>query len=404
MKNKKVCIVFSAMLLISVMLTNVRADQIAQVVDLAAKGLVDKQTKDGDYAGTWVNEIDFTGTMVAGLVRAYQATGNPDYLTAAELGGQAIVQLSDNLYGDEAYALCLLSLVAADPDSNQWRSVVSDFYTHVKTTEAGGTQGYINKFTNTDPSIATYYLSYHAMAAAYVNAADKAVYRAGILQYLRMVDDDLVDYPVMALGVATWGLSQTGPLDDTLVRPGSGGAPVWNGVKLSDLPAMLASFQVATGGYAGSFYWRFDKSGGDSLDAGYVEELIYGLLGLVSGQQACPEIDVAGSITAARAVLPLAVYEYSSGKGEVYEHVWASGIKKNYYAGELLQALSGVVLVGDINGDGCVNAADLAGFAANWLDSGCAYPGWCGGSDLNHDGMVNLHDFQLLSASWGICY
>ncbi len=51
----------------------------------------------------------------------------------------------------------------------------------------------------------------------------------------------------------------------------------------------------------------------------------------------------------------------------------------------------------DLNGDGNINAADLALLLGNW--------GPCGvcPTDLNNDGMVNAADLALLLGRWGPC-
>jgi len=43
---------------------------------------------------------------------------------------------------------------------------------------------------------------------------------------------------------------------------------------------------------------------------------------------------------------------------------------------------------------------DLAIIASNWTESGCEYPGWCGGADLNVSGKVDFIDLALLAERW----
>ena len=54
--------------------------------------------------------------------------------------------------------------------------------------------------------------------------------------------------------------------------------------------------------------------------------------------------------------------------------------------------------VGDINGDGSVNGADLGLLLIEWGD--CPLEGPCN-ADLNGDGMVNGVDLGLLLQNWG---
>jgi hypothetical protein len=50
------------------------------------------------------------------------------------------------------------------------------------------------------------------------------------------------------------------------------------------------------------------------------------------------------------------------------------------------------VLVGDINGDGAVNAGDLGALLGQWGSSGSA--------DLNDDGIVDAADLAILLGNW----
>jgi hypothetical protein len=50
--------------------------------------------------------------------------------------------------------------------------------------------------------------------------------------------------------------------------------------------------------------------------------------------------------------------------------------------------------IGDLNGDGTVNGADLTILLAAWGDGG-------GPADLNGDGTVNGADLTVLLANWG---
>ncbi len=58
-------------------------------------------------------------------------------------------------------------------------------------------------------------------------------------------------------------------------------------------------------------------------------------------------------------------------------------------------------LLGDFDYDGDVDNADFELFGLRWLHSGCSFPDWCDGSDLNQDGTVNLDDYNIFAANWG---
>lgn len=54
----------------------------------------------------------------------------------------------------------------------------------------------------------------------------------------------------------------------------------------------------------------------------------------------------------------------------------------------------------DVNGDGDVDMQDFAGFAAHWLEVGCAGPDWCGSADVDYSGDVSFSDLQIIAENW----
>ncbi len=262
--------------------------------------------------------------------------------------------------------------------------------------------GFISYFhAETEPSTAVSYLAHHAIAAYYADALDKEVWRNAVIAYLSQVSDDTADYPVWALGVATWALAQTGPLDDTLVKQPGLGEPIWVGVTLSDLPDLLLSHQQATGPYTGSFFWRFDHTdgaGGSGTEEchGFTEDNAYGVLGLAATIKADPGRSNAGQIetwiAATKSLLPLGIEP----DGSVWGHLWLSSEVHTFYGGRMLTALSGANVIGDINMDDVINLEDLKIFAEDfWLDD-CNCRG-----DVNEDGIVNFTDYAMgLAKNW----
>ena len=297
---------------------------IAQAREAIADHLVADQTPDG----SWPDEADFAGSIVAGMVTAYEAVGKAEYLSAAELGGLFILNSAGgNFYGDEAYALARLTEVTGD---TAYADAVRDFY------DGLDVYAYLRRFEETDRSNAVFYVAHHTVAAYMVGAADAGIWREALIQYLSLIDDDVAYYPVMSLGVATWALAQTGPMDDTRIDPfGFIGEDYWQDVKLSDLPDMLLSHQVVSGDYAGSFYHRFDHTpAGEGYEAsGHTEDCIFGLLGLLAAATA--ERDFHEETAGAKEILCRPV----ASDGIVYEHVSLGGASYYTYGGELLQTL-----------------------------------------------------------------
>jgi len=299
----------------------------------AADRLVDEQAADG----SWPGEEDQAGAIVAGLVNAYQMSRSAAHKAAAENGGDYILASSGgNFYGDGAYALTRLSDLSPDPGDNPWRTEVSAFYAAIETYPhgGGGTAGYISYFATIEPAAAAYYLAHHVVAAHYVDANDRAIWRNALIDHLGHITND-AQYPVMSLAVALWALARTGPLDDTPVDPNAPDGSLWDGVRLADLPPMLLSHQVASGDDAGCFFWRFDHAappGGPAY--GYTEDTVFGALGLRAAHEA-GVADYGAAIADAQDVLAGAVAD----DGRVFERIWGTGMSYHIYAGEALQAM-----------------------------------------------------------------
>ena len=349
--------------------------------------------------GNWPQESDYQGSIVAGMVSAYEVTCDSAHKSSAELGGDYIIK-AGKAYEDEVFALTRLSEIADDPCENEWRTAVSNFYYNVKNDE-GGTEGYISgRFGALEPSTAVFYLANAVVAAYYVEAEDKQIWREGLIDFLAQVDDGRAWYPVLGLGAATWALAQTGDMNSTLVDPNGAGRPYWSDVNLAELPDLLAGHQMVQGIHPGSFYWRFDHTdgaGGTGPEAyGYTEDTVFGTLGLVAADKTNPELDYDSAILAARDALLVGVHA----DGAVYEHLWLDGYIYYFYAGEMLQVLGELIIPGDLSLDGGVNHIDFASFANNWCASGCTRCSWCNGADLDESGEVNYVDLAVVAEHW----
>jgi len=370
---------------------------IGEAIKTVANRLEAQQAKDGIEAGRWHGEIGFTGSIVAGMAGAYELTCENAYRISAEMGGDYILFVPDmGIKGDEAFALTRLSDIASDTYNNSWRAKVSDFYSNVKLGK--GTVAFITDLIGTEPSTKAFYLANYVVAAYYVDAEDKQIWRQKLIEQLSLVDDSSI-FPVMGLGIATWALALTGPLDETPIDPSGKNAPYWNTKKLKDLPSMLLSHQVPDGQpYAGSFFWRLDHRDGSPNEAasGYTEDTIFATLGLVGAAAANPNLDLDAAILAARQALLGGI----DSEGKVYEHLWLQGEIYNTYAGEMLQVLGELVIPGDLDLSGGVNLTDLSIFANNWRASNCTGCSWGNGADLDHSGEVNIVDLAILANNW----
>jgi len=320
---------------------------VADVVETIAVRLEQAQDKMGWNMGSWPEEELFTGSLTAGMVGAYECTGDYTYRTASRRAGYYILRAanqSGNLLGDETYALVRLSEVSRLVESglsNVWFFNLSEFYASMrKPNYEEATEAYLAYFEGEEPSTTVFLLAHYVVGAYYVDDPDKELWRDALVQHLSYVDDGS-SHPVMALGAATWALAQIDGLDDTPVAS-DGGSTYWEGTVLRDLPALLLSHQVPAGeAYGGSFYWRFDHSevvpGG--IGYGFTEDVIYATLGLVAAASAAGSDDAnedfALAITAAQEALLRGVDE----DGKVYEHLAQVGQTYHAYEGEMLQAL-----------------------------------------------------------------
>jgi hypothetical protein len=224
----------------------------------------------------------------------------------------------------------------------------------------GSTAGYISQFAQIDPSTAVFYLAYHAIAAHRVDCADRAIWRQGLIEHLALVDDTSAACPVLALGIATWALAQTGPLDDTLVIGSQEGSAYWQGRTLRDLPGLLVGHQVGPEGtLPGSFYWRFDHgdAGVAGFESGYTEDLVFGVLGLLAAKKACvdSDCDVNAAIDAGQATLVQAMETPVTAQ----EHLWLPSADSLICSGEVLTCLSSLVSTEETDLDGQVDVVDV---------------------------------------------
>ena len=327
MKNVRnvrlVTFAISAMLFLVFAPNAAMALPIEQAREAIADRLVAEQAPDG----FWPEEADFTGSIVAGMVSAYEVVGKAEYKAAAELGGNFILTIAEgNFYGDEAYALARLSEITEDVN---YADAVRDFY------DTLDTYAYISGYQETGISSAVFYIAHHAVAAYKVGAMDAGIWRDSLILHLSLINDDTANYPVMGLGVVTWALAQTGPLDDTKIYHGLIGVEYWQNVVLSDLPGILVSHLAFSDGNAFTFYHNFDHAPLEDFEAGgYTEDTIFGLLGLMAA--ATPENDLLNlQILVAQVMLSQPV----ASDGIVYEHIQSGGESYYAYGGEMLQVL-----------------------------------------------------------------
>ena len=104
-----------------------------EAIELVADRLDRSQEKEGPNTGLWLPDMrfGFGGPMTAGMVWAYESTGDPNYLASAELAADYILWFADvqgNMLGDEVYAFVRLSESSEDPEDNVWRSALEAWF------------------------------------------------------------------------------------------------------------------------------------------------------------------------------------------------------------------------------------------------------------------------------------
>ncbi len=360
---------------------------VTDAINRAAGDLVSDQ----HFLHDW-GELPFTGESTAGLANAYLLTDNASYKTAADNSGIYILydeggynpgngQYTYGLFGGGAYGLTRLSEISATPASNTWRTAVWDFYDDV---QVRGTQNHIDDFlSNTKVSAAVYDLARHTVAADYVNAADKGIWRQGLISALENLDDSH-DSPVMALGAAVWGLASTGAMNSTLVSSDAGS--YFNNVPLSDLPDMLVGHQSV----GGSFYTKFSHV----LGWGYTEATAMASLGMLAAYENDPSWWYVYEIRRARAILASGVAD----DGRVFWKIDDFSNPSSYYlAGETLEVLRELDVPGDFDGDGDVDGIDFGIWQTGYYTASGAS---LGDGDADGDGDVDGVDFAIWQAGF----
>ena len=299
----------------------------------AADRLVQQQLPAGDWG-----EAGFAGEAAAGLIRAFELVGDPMYLAAAEAAGDFMLQdagynANNGRYvfppfPGETYAIARLSEVSSD--QTKWNDATRDLFRQIAQ-QSGGTNAYIDDVFSAHQGILSsgiYDVSRLAVAADIVNGNDSAVYRTRLIAGLGDVDDavDGSEASAFALGIATWGLATTGPLDQTAL---SGTSAVLNGRTLSELPGLLAGLQNP----GGNFPWYFDGT-----FPGFSEATTSAALGLMASQDRNPGLyNFAAAIGGAREVVGQGI----GPDGRAYFEIGVAtpGTDSHYLAGEAIEML-----------------------------------------------------------------
>jgi hypothetical protein len=283
--------------------------------DLVANQIV----TEGSPGARWVGMEDYSGAITQGLVAAQKIFGGDDgYAHAAREGCGWLFWDSamQTPLGDSVLAWASFG-ASGYHNTAPWTYTAAWFFENVRIYTPDGAAGYAASFGGDDSST-VYYLSNLTLAAYIVNAPEKAIWRAGLVEALGEVTDATADFPVQSVGTAAWVLGATGSV----------------GAALADV---LVSHQVPQDGFdPGSFFWRFDHSMDDPnvVAEGYTQDAIFAVLGLYAVADDNPAIVPALEASIVDAVK--AVIGSLGTDGIVYEHLSLGGQASYVYAAQML--------------------------------------------------------------------
>ena len=384
-----------------------------EAVTAIADRLVEKQLVTGDGSWPVLNGVPqgwFTGTMAAGLADAYWMTCISSYKTKAELAGTWILDHTDgcSMFYDDAYALMKLSEINCTPGDNIWRTALVDFYNCVElqpydeTYDKAGTALVIADLeVEVGYPWVVFEVAHYTVAAYYIDTPEKEVWRTELIRLLEGVNEPY-GAQVMMLGVATWALAQTGDLDATPCEVGSPLSTPGMALQLSELPGLLAAYQVSATSpyedYRDHFITIYNYPVGNVTYSGYTETNMYAAMGLAAADKYAG-YDFRSELDRLWAVNMQPVDQNADVWWDAIEIPGTTDNEEHYhYAGEYLQYLAATRLPGDTNSLDSVDFDDLVYFADQWLKPlGCTS---CNRADLNRDRKVNLADFAELAQGW----
>lgn len=302
-----------------------------------ADDLVANQTaNDGAGGAGWPGMANYNGSITQGLVSALNIFGDAGY-------GDAARKASAWLYTDSLFQAPLPDTVLAWAafgatggfNTAVWTNTAAWYYDNVKVYTPGGAAAFAAGFGG-DASSVVSCLANLTLGAYLVDADEKAIWRAALADALANVTDDTAAFPVQSIGMATWVLATTGPVDPAMAEA-------------------LVAHQVAADGYdPGSFFWELDHGLDDpnTVAEGYTQDAIFAVLGLYAIADAHPEL-----VPALQAPLInglKAILGSLGTDGLVYEHLSLGGQASYVYAAQILLLVDVMGLSLDID----LNALD----------------------------------------------
>jgi hypothetical protein len=301
------------------------------------------------------SDANISGSVAIGLAHAYRRTGDPDMLAALQQAktfllsktdtfgvtdGRLAAELDDVLGG----TACITHVM----DNFYDKLAAGTYYDSISQT-THDTASYIQslcdrRFTQGVANLAAWDLGL-GLHSAYVIGASTAEWVDGLKAEIDELDGD-AGYDVLGLAGAVYGLAAAGEDYDPQAGQHASAS------NLSDLAAILAGYQLETGG----FTWRsiymdphFDEA---------LKETVYGLLALEAFDRSSYLMQIRDAANYVQSIqLETGGWEDYPGEGE-----------NNQSTGEALQAIMAIAPpLGDFDDDGDVDFRDFAGLASSWM-------------------------------------
>jgi beta-lactam-binding protein with PASTA domain len=335
------------------------------------------------------SDANISGTAAIGLAQAYRQTGDQNMLAALEQAKTFLLNKTDTFaLADGALAVELDDVLGGTTCvdhvmNNFYDKLASGTYYDAMSQTIHDTTSYVQylrdrRLTQGVANMAAWDLGL-ALYSAYAIGAPTAAWAQGVKAEIDELDGSF-GYDVLGLAGAVYGLAAAGEDYDPQAGQHASAS------NLSDLAAILAGYQLKTGG----FTWRslymdphFDET---------LKETVYGLLALEAFDRSSYLTQIRDAANYVQSVqLETGGWENYPGEGE-----------NNESTGEALQAVMTIAPpLGDFDDDGDVDFKDYATFASSWL-SDAGGERWNPDCDISYpnDNTVDTLDLAVLLNNW----
>jgi beta-lactam-binding protein with PASTA domain len=335
------------------------------------------------------SDANISGSAAIGLAQAYRQTGDPNMLAALEQAKTFLLGKTDSFaIADGTLAVEFDDVLGGTACTDH---VMDNFYDKLATgtyydaisQTTHDTASYVQllrdrRFNEGVANMAAWDLGL-ALHSAHIIGAATAEWVDGVKAEIDELDGN-EGYDVLGLAGAVYGLAAAGEDYDPYAGQHASAS------NLSDLAAILAGYQLETGG----FTWRslymdphFDET---------LKETVYGLLALEAFDRSGYLMQIRDAANYVQSVqLETGGWENYPGEGE-----------NNESTGEALRAIMTIAPpLGDFDDDGDVDFRDFAGLASSWM-SVTGEGQWNADCDIARpkDNTIDGHDLRVFVNNW----